>query len=737
LAFKGLRVRLLLLVLVVLGPAVAIVLVAVDAQRRLLVEQARGEAARLAELVAETNQRSIDGARGLLLGLSRLHRIARHDPACSAALAPVLAQDRAYLNIGAALPDGRIFCSAAPPLGPGPVDVSDRRWFKDAVASRGDGVGEYVVSHVVHAGAFGMARAVLDGEGRLVAVVFASLDLRELQRRLDEVEVADGAEVAILDQRGTVLAARGRPGLIGTRYDARLPARLAEAGAPLDVDEPGGARRTYALSDVREPDGDLVVRVVAGLPTAAVLAPVDRIVGRTLAGLAVVALLSLAVAGFMGEFLLVRRLRALGTAARRIAAGDLSARSGLDPGGEEVGQLIRAFDDMAGSLERGAVERAGLEEQLRQAQKMEAVGQLAGGVAHDFNNLLTAVLSCARLIEQDLPAGHPSRADAAEIVASGERAATLTRQLLAFSRRQRLAPRPIELAGVARELEPMLRRLLAETVTLEVRTPVRGPVEADPSQVAQVIVNLVVNARDAMPAGGRVAVTVSELDGPARAACAEPGLPAGPLSVLSVADDGVGMDEATRARIFEPFFTTKAPGKGTGLGLSTVYGIVAQSGGAIRVRSAPGQGSELAVYLPRHAGVGPSAPPPAPPRAAGGRETVLLVEDDAVVRRLARRALEGAGYAVRDAPGPRAAAAVAEELRGRLDLLVTDVMLPEESGPALARRLGEGRPELRVLFMSGYAGDAAGGLADAPFLQKPFTPDVLLAKVREVLDGGR
>ncbi|HET9551656.1 MAG TPA: ATP-binding protein [Anaeromyxobacteraceae bacterium] len=583
-AFKGLRVRLLLLVLVVLVPAVAIVLVAVDAQRRLLVDEARGEATRLATLVGESNQRSIDGARGLLLGLSRLHRIARHDPGCSAAVAPLLAQDRTYLNVGATLPDGRLFCSAAALAGP--VDLSDRRFFKDAVASRGFGVGEYVVSRVRGAGALGLARAVLGDGGRLVAVAFASLDVRELQRRLDAVEAPAGAEVAVLDHRGVVLAARGRGGPTGTTYDAELLARLAAADDPIDEAGADGVRRIFALYEVREPDGDVVIRVVAGLPAAAVLAPVDRIVGRTLGGLGVVALLSLAVAGLMGEFLLVRRLRALGTAARRIAAGDLSARTGLEPGGEEVGQLIRAFDDMAGSLERGAAERADLEEQLRQAQKMEAVGQLAGGVAHDFNNLLTAILSCARLIEQDLPAGHPSRADASEIVASGERAATLTRQLLAFSRRQRLAPRPLELAGAARELEPMLRRLLGETVTLEVRTPARGPVQADPSQLAQVIVNLVVNARDAMPAGGRVTVAVSELEGPARAACPDPGLPGGPLSVLSVEDDGVGMDEATRARIFEPFFTTKGPGKGTGLGLSTVYGIVAQSGGVIRVRSA-------------------------------------------------------------------------------------------------------------------------------------------------------
>ena len=415
----------------------------------------------------------------------------------------------------------------------------------------------------------------------------------------------------------------------------------------------------------------------------------NRITVLSLVAFVLVAALTLAIAGWVGEVLVARKLRVVIGAARRLSAGDIGSRTHLEPGGGELGDLVHAFDEMAASLERQVAERSRLEEQLRQSQKMEAVGRLAGGVAHDFNNLLTAVLSSARMIENDLPAGHPARQDVAEIINAGERAAALTSQLLAFSRRQRLAPRVIALADVVRGLEKMLRRILGETVRLEVVTHARGEVLADPSQLEQVIVNLVVNARDAMPDGGRLTITVSEQEAADPARDLDPSLPDGPLAILSVADTGQGMDAETQAHIFEPFFTTKGPGKGTGLGLSTVYGIVAQSGGVIRVRSTPGAGTEFRVCLRRHAGPRLAPPVMTPPRvrAIGGKETILLVEDDEAVRTIARRVLQLAGYTVLDAPGPGAALALAERHAGPIDLLLTDVMLPDESGVSLWRRL--------------------------------------------------
>ena len=319
-----------------------------------------------------------------------------------------------------------------------------------------------------------------------------------------------GADVEVLDRAGVVITARGHPERAGQPFDPALLSALAGSKEPVEAPGPDRVPRVHALQRVLGRGGEPVIQVVAGLPTSAVIAPVNRIMVLSLVAFVLVAALTLAIAGWAGEVLLARKLRVVIGAARRLSAGDIGSRTHLEPGGGELGDLVHAFDEMAASLERQVAERSRLEEQLRQSQKMEAVGRLAGGVAHDFNNLLTAVLSSARMIENDLPAGHPARQDVAEIISAGERAAALTSQLLAFSRRQRLAPRVIALADVVRGLEQMLRRILGETVRLEVVTHARGEVLADPSQLEQVIVNLVVNARDAMPDGGRLTITVRE-----------------------------------------------------------------------------------------------------------------------------------------------------------------------------------------------------------------------------------
>jgi signal transduction histidine kinase len=732
---SSLRLRLLALVVVALLPALGVLALASLAHRRLLVSDARAEAIQLARLVAELHQRPVDGARGLLLALSRMDRQIARDLDCDGQVAPLLERDPVYLNIGAVDLDGNVFCSAAPLRGR--VNLSDRRFFRQAIRSRDFGVGEYAVSRIVGSGSIGFAQAVVAADGTLRSVVFASLHVGYLQQRLDGLGLPEGADVQVLDRRGVVITARGHPERAGQPYDPARLGALAGAREPIDFPGPDGVLRIHALHTVLDRGGEPVIQVVAGLPTAAVLGPVNRITRLSLLAFGLVAAMALAAASWAGELLLVRKLKVLIGAARRLSAGEAGARTGLEPGREELGELIHAFDEMAASLERQASERSRLEEQLRHAQKLEAVGQLAGGVAHDFNNLLTAILSCARMIENQLPDGHPAHQETAEIVEASERAATLTRQLLAFSRRQRLAPQAIALADVVRDLENMLKRLLGEPVTLEVVTGARGGVSADPGQLEQVIVNLAVNARDAMPGGGRLTITVSELDAGDRASCPDPGLPAGPLSVLSVEDAGVGMDAETQAHIFEPFFTTKGPGKGTGLGLSTVYGIVAQSGGAICVRSSPGAGTEFKVYLPRHDGPRSAAPPTPRVPAAGGHETILLVEDDDALRGIARRALQRGGYTVLDAPGPTTAMALAEGHPRRIDLLLTDVLLPEENGLALSRRVAAVRPGLRVAFMSGYTGEALGAEfpATAPFLPKPFTPGSLLTTVRQALDG--
>jgi signal transduction histidine kinase len=418
------------------------------------------------------------------------------------------------------------------------------------------------------------------------------------------------------------------------------------------------------------------------------------------------------------------------------------------PGGGErvVNEHAEVVRDAAGRPVRllGTVldvtDRRRLEEQYRQAQKMEAVGRLAGGVAHDFNNLLTVINGYGEVLLESLPAGHPAREMVAEIRGAGERAAALTRQLLAFSRKQPAAPRVLDLNALVRDLDRMLRRLIGEDVEFATATaPDLWPVTADPGHLEQVVVNLVVNARDAMPRGGKLTVETRNVvldDAYARAtADARPG----PHVLLAVTDTGVGMDRATLDRALEPFFTTKGPSHGTGLGLATVYGVVKQAGGHVALYSEPGRGTTVKVYLPpTDVPVTQTPDRPIARPLPRGTETVLLVEDEDAVRALTRHVLRVAGYAVLEAADGRQAVRVADGYAGRIDLLVTDVVMPHLGGREVADALAGRHPGLRVLFLSGYSDDAVvrHGLVDrdVAFLQKPFTPADLARKVREVLD---
>jgi PAS domain S-box-containing protein len=383
------------------------------------------------------------------------------------------------------------------------------------------------------------------------------------------------------------------------------------------------------------------------------------------------------------------------------------------------------------------------EEQLRQAQKMEAMGRLAGGIAHDFNNLLTAINGFGDLLLAGMPSEDPHYEGLREIRKAGERATALTRQLLAFGRKQVLNPKDLDLDAVVADIEKLLRRLIGDDVALETRLH-QGlpPVLADRGQIEQVIMNLALNARDAMPGGGRLLLEtgLAEFPPDAIGATGAP-LPPGPAVLLTVTDTGRGMDDATRLRIFEPFFTTKAPGEGTGLGLATVYGIVAQTGGHIQVSSDPGLGTGFRVYLP----LAPAAPRTGRPAAAepkpapAGSETVLVAEDEDALRRLIERILSGKGYRVLSAPNGLEALRLSESHAGPVHLLLTDVVMPKMGGRELAEALEKARPGLRLAFMSGYTDDTVlrHGILEskAEFLQKPFTPAGLLETVRRVLDA--
>jgi two-component system cell cycle sensor histidine kinase/response regulator CckA len=429
----------------------------------------------------------------------------------------------------------------------------------------------------------------------------------------------------------------------------------------------------------------------------------------------------------------------LGAGGATVYEHELLARDGSRVQVEVASRLIEEDGRPVGveAICRNISERKLLEEQLRQALRLEAIGRLAGGVAHDFNNLLTVISGYTEAL---LRASDGSERELNEIASAAQRAAKLTRQLLAFSRQQVLQPRLLEMNEVVEDIVPMLTRLIGEDVELSTALdPKLAPVLADSSQLEQVLVNLVVNARDAMPEGGKLVIQTANVELDARYAAEHPDATAGAHAMLSVSDNGIGMDVETASHIFEPFYTTKPVGSGTGLGLATVYGIVKQSGGTIWVYSEPGTGTTFKVYLPAAEGIVFRHEDRGPATAPIGTETILIAEDEEVLRDLTTLMLEDRGYTVIAAETPQHALDVVEQASEQIDLLLTDLVMPHMGGIELAARLRDQNPNLRVLFMSGYAGEALtqnGRLENgAGFIEKPFSSSELAQRVRAILDG--
>ena len=459
---------------------------------------------------------------------------------------------------------------------------------------------------------------------------------------------------------------------------------------------------------------------------------------HVLIGLGLLSILAGGALAFWISHTYTKPLAGLVAGVRALGQGDFSYP--LDTrGGDEVAEVTDAFVRMRASLESTQQEQKQLEDRLRQAHKMEAVGRLAGGVAHDFNNLLTIIRGNSDLLKDREGADALHQKCVEQIQKASGRAVSMTRQLLAFSRMQVLQLRVMDLNHVVAEMGKMLPRLIGEHIEYSFSPdPKLASVTADPGQIEQVILNLAVNARDAMPGGGKLSVRTANISISETEAAERPPMSPGQYILLSVRDTGQGMDKATIAHIFEPFFTTKELGKGTGLGLATVYGIVKQSGGFIWVDSAPGAGTTFEIYLPQAAGKVTNAEKDEKPAAIpGGSETVLVVEDEAGVRELACQFLRVKGYTVLEAEGGHTALDIARRHLGIIHLLLSDMVMPKMSGSELAAQLRAIRPEVRIAFMSGYSefsrGDLGKGFPEAPVLQKPFSPASLVEIVREAL----
>ncbi|OGK76843.1 MAG: hypothetical protein A2X52_17170 [Candidatus Rokubacteria bacterium GWC2_70_16] len=866
----GLRARLFLLVVLAVVPALGVIVYTAAEQRRAMLGAAQESAASMAHDVAMGHERLVEGARQLLVGLAQLPEIRRNDDkACAPIFARLLVQLPAYVNVVATRPDGTLFCSAVPPGRP--VSFADRPWWQETVKTGNLAVGRYALGRITGKPMLSLAYPAVESSGALRAVVGVGLDLAALERLIAAMRLPVGAAVLLIDRDGVVLARHPEVATLRGKNVADTPLFKAIAARPgggtLRAMGLDGHPRLFAHAPLRVEGRDAQVHVAVGIQEAVAVAEVDRVLARNVTLLGLSTLFALLVASFGGAAMLLRPIRRLLGASRRLRAGDTGARVGAPYGGEELGELGRDFDATAARLEererelraahaelerrveertqelravveasplgiwalspegvigtwnaaaerifgwsaaevlgrpnptvpadlqdefRGLIDRvlsgdtltdietrrlrrdgmlidvslsmaplrdaggaiAGtvavladitaskeLEAQLRQSQKMEGIGRLAGGIAHDFNNLLTVISGRTDLLAEALGQQSPLRRHVDSIRNVAERATGLTRQLLAFSRRQALQPRVVDLNAATQGMHEVLGRLIGEDIDLvTVLGPALGRVKVDPSQMEQVILNLVVNARQAMPEGGRLTIETGNVELGEEYARTHAEVEPGRYVMLAVTDTGHGMDAGTKARIFEPFFTTRGPGQGTGLGLATVYGIVKQHGGHIWVYSEPGRGTTFKIYLPRVEETAEEAAPAALEALPRGSETILLVEDEEEVRALARETLEAGGYRVLEAASPHEALRLAQEHDGPIHLIVSDVVMPEMSGRALVDRLAALRPDARVLYMSGYTENAIvhQGVLDPSiaFLQKPFTPGALARKVREVL----
>ncbi len=729
----GLRGRLGVLLTIAIVPALAMLTAERLDRRRRDTDALRDTALTMARLAAQAQERRIEGARQLLIALSHSSELTRAPDVCAQFVRNLIAEYHGlYTEIGWADRSGQVVCHA---LAGAPISIADRPYFQRVMDTNTFAVGDLMYGRLSGRPALAFAYPKRDAPNTLVGVVFVNIDLGALSASLRGDVDGPDATVSVLDRTGATLArSQDADRWIGTRASAaQLAFMRARRQLVADFQGPDKVRRVYGIVAVQDPSATPVLFVVVGLARDTLLATANRrlrfdllIVGCLGAGL-------LGAVWFASDRLIRQPVSRLMEATSALAAGRLDTRAPSVGGAHELQVLGHAFNDMAERLQQRDLH-------LRHGQRLEAVGQLAGGIAHDFNNLLTVILGYGESLREHVAAGSTEAAELSEVQAAAERAAKLTQQLLAFSRRQILQPRPVKLHEIVAHVQPLLTRTIGDHITLVTVNPANvGMVHADPGQLDQVLLNLVINARDAMPDGGTVTIETLNVE---RAATDRPSvhddtdIPPGQYVVLCVTDTGAGMDASTRARIFEPFFTTKGQ-QGTGLGLATVYGIVKQSDGFISCASELGRGTTFSIYLPRTNDTVEEGADRCVARPSGGTECIVVVEDEAAVRSLLATILTNAGYrvvAIHD--GPEAAAWIRSG--EPVDLLVTDVQMPGMNGQMLSEHARDARPNLPVLFISGYASDVldegCGIASDVSFLQKPFTPHELLRKVRQTLD---
>ncbi|MFH1341585.1 MAG: ATP-binding protein [Pseudomonadota bacterium] len=743
----SLRTRLLILVIVAMLVPAALMGLRFVQNRASEINTAMVDLSAVANAISNDLDEKIQGTAQLHYGLARARDLDTSDKAaCSAFLSAVLEEYPQFTGILTIKPDGSLFCDSL--RSNRTLDLRDREYFRQALVANGIVTLQPVFGRITGTSILQIAYPVRSETAELKFVLLASLNLQKFAEQHYTRLTGEGAgagEILFVDKKGTVLVSypgKYRTGSAGASIAKSELFRFAAAPAGRavrEVTDAGG--QTYAWALARSPSTrDAGLHIMVGLSKDSLMATANRRLYEDMAILAVAVLLLLAGVWILATVGIGRQVGRLAAMATKLGLGDLSARIAPPHPRGELGGLMTLLNGTAESLERQRAAIDDLHQRLRQSQKMEAMGQLTGGVAHDFNNLLTVILGNAEYIAEKLPAHAELRSFADGIVTAAERGAELTRSLLAFSRKQPLMPKDIDIGRQVLDMEQLLRRTLGEHIECEfLLDEDRWLASVDPGQLTSALLNLVLNARDAMPEGGRLTVEVrnASLD----KAYAEQNNDARPgdYVMVAVTDSGCGMTAEVAARAFEPFFTTKEVGKGTGLGLSMVYGFAQQSGGSMKIDSRPGRGTAITLFFPRVGAPDATGSKPLDPIATpAGNETILLVEDDDMVRSYVEKELRALGYRVIVTSNGPAALEVLRQPE-QIDLLFSDVVMPGGlSGPQLAEEAARLRPELRVLFTSGYS-EHPVGWADGPgarILHKPFRRHDLALMLRSVLQAG-
>lgn len=744
--FHSIRLMIPVLVTVAVLPCLIALLYSGFEARNKALRDAEQETLRLAQSMAATQERITASTQVMLSSLTQVPSVRNLDrPACDKLFEEIIKLNPIYTNILMVDRNGEMIASAVPHP---PVNLVDRKHFKDACQSRKFSTGEYIVSRVTSEPAFPFSYPLLDEKGGIQAVLIAAIRLGHYSELFSDGLLPEGSFFGIADHAGRRLFRIPR---LGTEFDLGKtisPAvwDLVKAGERKGVMHQEGSNRVQHIIAFNKldlgPGTPVYMHMFVGVPEGTVTknASVIMFENALLAGGAWV--LALLLSWVIGRNLIYETIKKLTNCASQIGLGNFNISTGVDHKAGELGRVAAAMDQMTARLLQADTEKDRLQQQLIQAQKLESVGRLAGGVAHDFNNMLMVILGHTELLLDGLSPGDLSRKNLEDIRNAADKSKDLTRQLLAFARKQTISPVVMDLNDTIAGMLKMLQRLIGENIRVVwVPGMTVWPVKVDPTQIDQVLVNLGVNARDAIDGVGTITIATANITIDAFYCADHCECTPGDYVMFSVTDDGCGMDKETQAKLFEPFFTTKGIGKGTGLGLATVYGVVTQNHGCINVYSEPGKGTCFKIYIPRHLGEvaehGERERQPEIPRGQG--EVILLVEDDISILDMVQSMLERWGYQV------IAAATPGEMLRGiatvscPIRLLMTDVIMPEMNGRELAERVKEMYPDVRCLFMSGYTSNviAHQGVLDegVHFIEKPFSSKALAAKIQQLLEA--